>query len=42
MPILFTPGAPREGHFELASTVAQMSEEERSAFLVRHDTYWAT
>jgi mannose-6-phosphate isomerase-like protein (cupin superfamily) len=42
MLILFAPGAPREEYFERVSTVAQMSEEERSEFFVRHDTYWAT
>ncbi|MFE4368926.1 cupin domain-containing protein [Streptomyces sp. NPDC056835] len=39
--ILFAPGAPREEYFEKVSTVGRMTEEERSAFYIRHDTYWA-
>lgn len=41
MLILFAPGAPREDYFERVSTVAQMSEEERTEFYLRHDTFWA-
>jgi mannose-6-phosphate isomerase-like protein (cupin superfamily) len=40
MLILFAPGAPREDYFERVSTVGQMSEEERSEFFLRHDTFW--
>ncbi|MEV8391403.1 MULTISPECIES: cupin domain-containing protein [unclassified Streptomyces] len=39
--ILFAPGAPREEYFEEVSTVGRMTEEERTAFYLRHDTYWA-
>jgi mannose-6-phosphate isomerase-like protein (cupin superfamily) len=40
MLILFAPGAPREDYFERVATAAQMSEEERSAFFLNHDTFW--
>ncbi len=38
--ILFAPGAPREECFEKVSTVATMTDEERTAFFVKHDAYW--
>jgi mannose-6-phosphate isomerase-like protein (cupin superfamily) len=43
MLILFAPGAPREDYFETLAKVAEglvMSEEEKTAFYLRHDTYW--
>lgn len=40
MLILFAPGAPREGYFEGLAEMATMTDEERAAFFVRHDTYW--
>jgi mannose-6-phosphate isomerase-like protein (cupin superfamily) len=40
MLILFAPGAPREDYFERVSTVGQMSEEEKTEFYLRHDTFW--
>ena len=43
MLILFTPGAPREDYFETLASLARgftMTEEERAAFMLRHDTYW--
>jgi len=40
MLILFAPGAPREDYFERVVTAAQMSEEERTEFYLRHDTFW--
>jgi mannose-6-phosphate isomerase-like protein (cupin superfamily) len=40
MLILFAPGAPREDYFERVSTVGQMSEDERTEFFLRHDTFW--
>ena len=40
MLILFAPGAPREDYFERVGTAAQMSEEERTEFYLRHDTFW--
>ncbi|MFF9911897.1 cupin domain-containing protein [Streptomyces sp. NPDC013457] len=38
--ILFAPGAPREEYFEKVGTVAGMTEEERTEFFLKHDTYW--
>ena len=40
MLILFSPGAPREDYFERVATAAQMTEEERTEFYLRHDTFW--
>jgi mannose-6-phosphate isomerase-like protein (cupin superfamily) len=43
MLILFAPGAPREDYFETLARVGRglrMTEEERAAFFIRHDTYW--
>jgi mannose-6-phosphate isomerase-like protein (cupin superfamily) len=40
MLILFAPGAPREGYFEGLSGLGGLSEEERTEFFLRHDTYW--
>jgi mannose-6-phosphate isomerase-like protein (cupin superfamily) len=40
MLILFAPGAPREDYFERVATTAQMSEEERTEFYLRHDNHW--
>jgi quercetin dioxygenase-like cupin family protein len=42
MLLLFAPGAPREEYFETLAKLAEhpMSEEERAAFMQRHDTYW--
>lgn len=36
----FSPGAPREGYFENLPNLAEMSDGERDAFFVEHDTYW--
>ena len=36
----FSPGAPREGYFEGLTEVAQMSDEERTAFYLDHDNIW--
>ncbi|MGI5159399.1 cupin domain-containing protein [Microbispora sp. CA-102843] len=36
----FAPGAPREGYFEGLLTLADMSEEEKAEFYLRHDTFW--
>jgi mannose-6-phosphate isomerase-like protein (cupin superfamily) len=45
MLILFAPGATREDYFETLARVAlgetAMSDEERAAFMLRHDTFWA-
>ena len=43
MLILFAPGAPREDYFETLARVGQgmtMTDDERSAFMLRHDTFW--
>lgn len=43
MLILFTPGAPREDYFETLAAVGRgltMTDDERSAFMLRHDTFW--
>ena len=43
MLLLFAPGAPREGYFEMLAEWAQgrtMSAEEKADFFVYHDTYW--
>jgi mannose-6-phosphate isomerase-like protein (cupin superfamily) len=43
MLILFAPGAPREDYFETTAKFAAglvLSDEEKAAFYVRHDTYW--
>jgi len=43
MLILFAPGAPREEYFETLSEVANglvLTEEEKTEFYLRHDTYW--
>jgi quercetin dioxygenase-like cupin family protein len=43
MLILFAPGAPREDYFETLAKVGHgltMTDEERAAFMLRHDTYW--
>ena len=40
MLLLFAPGAPREEYFELLPLLGRMSDEERQAFFVRHDTFW--
>lgn len=40
MLIHFAPGAPREGYFEGLPHIAEMSEEERLEFYLRHDNYW--
>jgi mannose-6-phosphate isomerase-like protein (cupin superfamily) len=43
MLILFAPGAPREDYFETLARVSEgmtMTDDERSAFMIRHDTFW--
>ena len=43
MLILFAPGAPREDYFETLARVSEgmtMTEEEKTAFYLRHDTFW--
>ena len=41
--ILFAPGATREDYFETLARVGEgltMTDDERAAFYVRHDTFW--
>jgi mannose-6-phosphate isomerase-like protein (cupin superfamily) len=40
MLIHFAPGAPREEYFEGLLHIADMSEEERLEFYLRHDNHW--
>jgi hypothetical protein len=40
MLILFAPGAPRESYMEQVGQVSRLTDEERAAFYVEHDTYW--
>jgi mannose-6-phosphate isomerase-like protein (cupin superfamily) len=43
MLILFAPGAPREDYFETLARVSfgeTMTDNERAAFMLRHDTFW--
>jgi mannose-6-phosphate isomerase-like protein (cupin superfamily) len=40
MLLLFTPGAPREGYFEGLINVANMTDEEKTAFYEHHDNHW--
>ena len=43
MLILFAPGAPREDYFETLARVSlgeSMTDDERTAFMLRHDTFW--
>ncbi|MEU4693857.1 cupin domain-containing protein [Actinoplanes sp. NPDC023714] len=36
----FAPGAPREGYFEGLTEIAEMTDEERTAFYLEHDNIW--
>lgn len=40
MLLLFAPGAPREGYFEGLAGLGKLTAEERSAFMLYHDTFW--
>jgi mannose-6-phosphate isomerase-like protein (cupin superfamily) len=40
MLLLFSPGAPREDYFERVGEVASMSDEDRAAFMLHHDSFW--
>ena len=43
MLILFAPGAPRQDYFETTARLAgglQLSDAEKTAFYLRHDTFW--
>jgi mannose-6-phosphate isomerase-like protein (cupin superfamily) len=36
----FSPGAPREEYFEQVPFAAQLDDEERAEFYLRHDNHW--
>ncbi|HYH35396.1 MAG TPA: cupin domain-containing protein [Nocardioides sp.] len=43
MLLMFTPGAPREDYFETLGALgrgATMTDDERAAFMLQHDTFW--
>ncbi|MFL6117408.1 MAG: cupin domain-containing protein [Catenulispora sp.] len=40
MLLQFAPGAPREGYFEGLTRVAQMNDQERAEFYLKHDNIW--
>jgi hypothetical protein len=40
MLLMCAPGGPREDYFETRARGEQMTEEQRAAFMQRHDTYW--
>ncbi len=40
MLLMFAPGAPREDYFETLARGEAMTEEQRAAFMLRHDTHW--
>ncbi len=39
MLILFAPGAPRDAYFEGLADLGRLSEEGKTEFFIRHDTY---
>jgi mannose-6-phosphate isomerase-like protein (cupin superfamily) len=41
MLIHFSPGAPREEYFEQVPNMRGKTDEERAAFFMKHDTFWA-
>ena len=40
MLLMFAPGGPREDYFETLARGEVMTEEERSGFMLKHDTHW--
>lgn len=40
MLMIFAPGAPREAYFEGLVTLADMTDEERREFFIRHDNFF--
>jgi mannose-6-phosphate isomerase-like protein (cupin superfamily) len=38
--MLFAPGAPREAYFEGFSALADMTDDERQEWFIRHDNYF--
>jgi hypothetical protein len=37
--MLFAPGAPRKAYFEGFSALADMTDDERQEWFIRHDNY---
>lgn len=40
MLLIFSPGGPREDYFETLARGQAFTQQERSAFMLRHDTHW--
>ena len=40
MLLLFAPGGPREDYFETLASGEEMTEQQRTDFMLRHDTHW--
>ncbi len=40
MLLLFAPGVPREGYFEGLAGLGKLTDDERAAFMLYHDTFW--
>jgi len=40
MLMLFAPGSPREAYFEGFGALADMTDDERREWLVRHDNFF--
>ncbi|MGB7449127.1 MAG: cupin domain-containing protein [Ornithinimicrobium sp.] len=40
MLLMFAPGGPREDYFQALARGAEMTEEQRVRFMLRHDTHW--
>jgi len=38
--MLFAPGAPREAYFEGFGALADMTDDERREWFIRHDNFW--
>jgi mannose-6-phosphate isomerase-like protein (cupin superfamily) len=38
--MVFAPGAPREAYFEGLGALADMTDDERQEWFLRHDTFW--
>lgn len=38
--MLFAPGAPREAYFEGFGALADMTDEQRREWFIRHDNFW--
>jgi hypothetical protein len=40
--MLFAPGAPREAYFEGFGALADMTDDERREWFIRHDNFWVS